>query len=644
MSDRLISLCMIVKNEEDSLERCLQSVYRYLDEIILVDTGSTDSTVDIAKKYTDNIYHFEWINDFSAARNVSLQYATGKWILCLDADDYMEEKDIAHLRNVLSRLEPEEGIVYHQPYISMLGEDERGNLNVSKVVRVFPNYMGLLFHRPIHEQVYSTRGVALKSADLKIPIYHTGYQKSEIEKKDKHGRNLSIFKEMEKNTKYNAYDYFTLGNQYSVMENYAEALTIYQKGIAIAPPDGSWVADLYLSALTVMIRLGKLFDAWEFVEKYMLPYTKYSDVQTIIALLEHRLGFWKLSKQGFLDAIELAEQRTRNNLDPYLMSPEHSMNIPLENLAKIYEKEANLPQSIYYITKQLIANPQNIAALFKLVELMSLNESADSIVAFLHKLLNIEDHIREIKLAKIAVSIGNRELASHFVEQGDTLNRLEPHEVLRYHLLHHNKERFTRFVSRYDWQRSEHHPQLLKHLALGTIVWGIDIWSEVPEKLYEYPHLDIARKLRDGTDISQESEINNVLFEILTDLYLLKQDNVYGDLIDRIATLDLINNLTSYFFQTHQISTALQYASHLLDNDALNAKNSINLAFLYLGQGNIEEAINWLNYTMSLEPKSKDVILLMCSICNDPITKEELKKRLLAIEPRYASLSMFRSL
>ena len=82
-----ISLCMIVKNEEDVIGRCLDSVSDLVDEINIVDTGSTDRTKEIVAKYTDRIFDFEWIDDFSAARNFSFQQATRQYILWLDADD-----------------------------------------------------------------------------------------------------------------------------------------------------------------------------------------------------------------------------------------------------------------------------------------------------------------------------------------------------------------------------------------------------------------------------------------------------------------------------------------------------------------------------------------------------------------------------
>src|SRR5690625_4581747 len=81
--DKLLSVCMIVKNEEKVLERCLESIHGIADEIVIVDTGSTDKTKEIATKYTDKLYDFKWINDFSKARNYAASKAIGEWIFVI---------------------------------------------------------------------------------------------------------------------------------------------------------------------------------------------------------------------------------------------------------------------------------------------------------------------------------------------------------------------------------------------------------------------------------------------------------------------------------------------------------------------------------------------------------------------------------
>jgi len=93
-----LSLCMIVKNEEEYLQECLASVEDVVDEIILVDTGSTDRTVEIAGQFDAEVHHIPWNDDFAAARNESIKHASGDWILQLDADERLDPESKKELR------------------------------------------------------------------------------------------------------------------------------------------------------------------------------------------------------------------------------------------------------------------------------------------------------------------------------------------------------------------------------------------------------------------------------------------------------------------------------------------------------------------------------------------------------------------
>ena len=106
-----LSLCMIVKNEEDVLDRCLNCVKDIADEIIIVDTGSTDNTKNIAERYTRHIYDFTWIDDFSAARNASFAKATMDYVMWLDADDVIDEQNQAKLKHLITHLKSDVDMV-----------------------------------------------------------------------------------------------------------------------------------------------------------------------------------------------------------------------------------------------------------------------------------------------------------------------------------------------------------------------------------------------------------------------------------------------------------------------------------------------------------------------------------------------------
>ena len=101
----MLSVCMIVKNEEALLNDCLASVKSVADEVIVVDTGSDDKTVEIAESHGARIFTIEWTDDFSAARNFSLEQAKGNWILVVDADEHLAEEDLEKVRNWISKKE-----------------------------------------------------------------------------------------------------------------------------------------------------------------------------------------------------------------------------------------------------------------------------------------------------------------------------------------------------------------------------------------------------------------------------------------------------------------------------------------------------------------------------------------------------------
>lgn len=152
-----ISLCMIVKNEQDTLECCLQSVRDIVDEIIIVDTGSIDQTKDIASKWSAHIFDFEWIDDFRAARNFSFAKATMDYILWLDADDVLLSEDSQKLARLKCSMSSEVDAVSMQYYCDF---DDYGNvtLNVrrTRMVKRSRNYQ---WEGAVHEDLLINNGI-----------------------------------------------------------------------------------------------------------------------------------------------------------------------------------------------------------------------------------------------------------------------------------------------------------------------------------------------------------------------------------------------------------------------------------------------------------------------------------------------------
>jgi len=96
-----LSLCMIVKNEQQFLPDCLESVRNIVDQIVIIDTGSVDNTVEIAKRYSSEVHYFKWCDDFSAARNESIKYASGDWIFWIDADERLLPESVPEIKKLM---------------------------------------------------------------------------------------------------------------------------------------------------------------------------------------------------------------------------------------------------------------------------------------------------------------------------------------------------------------------------------------------------------------------------------------------------------------------------------------------------------------------------------------------------------------
>lgn len=159
-----ISLCMIVKNEEDTLERCLNSALDIAEEIIIADTGSTDKTKEIAERLGAKVYDFPWIDDFSAARNFAFSKANMDYILWLDADDILLPEDAEKLLRLKSELEPEVDIVMMR---YNTGFDEAGRVTFSYYrERLVKREKGFLWREPVHE--YLEIGGKVINADIAV--------------------------------------------------------------------------------------------------------------------------------------------------------------------------------------------------------------------------------------------------------------------------------------------------------------------------------------------------------------------------------------------------------------------------------------------------------------------------------------------
>lgn len=187
-----VSLCMIVRNEENNLAECLEAVAPLLDEIVIVDTGSTDATKAIAARYTPHVYDFAWCDNFAAARNESLRHATGDWILWLDADDRLSAENIAKLAALLEQLDDRPRSYFMDTVLHYAYECEGTQLLTHE--RLFRRHADIRWRGRVHEQLSpGPTDLQYETIWINIRIDHLGYQSATL-KQRKCQRNVRLLR------------------------------------------------------------------------------------------------------------------------------------------------------------------------------------------------------------------------------------------------------------------------------------------------------------------------------------------------------------------------------------------------------------------------------------------------------------------
>lgn len=164
-------MCMIVKNEAANIPEVLESAKRFADEIVIVDTGSTDQTVEVARFYTPHVHHYAWHDDFASARNFSLEKARGSYCLWLDADDRIDEPHAANIRSLKEYFDGMKAFAFE------LQDIRNGQLHASLMqIRCIPNRLDVRFHGKVHESIdWQAVQDPVQVVDTDIVIRHYGY-------------------------------------------------------------------------------------------------------------------------------------------------------------------------------------------------------------------------------------------------------------------------------------------------------------------------------------------------------------------------------------------------------------------------------------------------------------------------------------
>lgn len=274
MEQVTLSLCMIAKNESGNIGRCLQSAKEFVDEIIVVDTGSTDDTVDIARRMGATVIEAEWQDDFSLARNVSLDRATGNWILFLDCDEELAPGSGSELRALIRDSR------YEAYFIQVANLTETDSKLLAPSVRLFRNRKIFRFEGRIHEQIaisiianHGQQGIGQCS----ISIIHHGYNGKQYNIQAKIRRNLKLLgitADQEKD----GFFYYNLGVEHLRLREMEKALNCFLKASKLTAANLGYAPILALRTAATLMDLSRYRDAIRHLKYYQGIYGNYNDL------------------------------------------------------------------------------------------------------------------------------------------------------------------------------------------------------------------------------------------------------------------------------------------------------------------------------------------------------------------------------
>jgi len=264
-SPATLALVMIARDEAASIARCLRSVSAFVDQMIVLDTGSTDATASIARELGAEVHHWAWQDDFAAARNVALDHSNSDWNLVLDADEWIAG-DGRLLRRAVqgARSGLFLGLLPIHSSVNLKGSvaaDEQRAVACSWLPRLLPR--GVRYAGRVHEQPQS----ALPRRQLALDIGHDGYLRHKLEHKKGRNRNL-LLKSVEEEPG-NAYLHYQLGKDYEVYAEYALAIPCYEQALQRVSSSEGYRHDLVVRMIFCLKKAGLLEIGYQFAQDEM---------------------------------------------------------------------------------------------------------------------------------------------------------------------------------------------------------------------------------------------------------------------------------------------------------------------------------------------------------------------------------------
>lgn len=334
-----LALIMIARDEADTIARCLDSARGVVDEMIVLDTGSSDATVEIARAHGAQVHHFDWVDDFSAARNAALALSSSAWNLVLDADEWIDGTR-AELDAVLAG-PPLIGLLPISSEFDLAGRVERATSYIPRLLPRDVRYAGR-----IHEQPQST----LPRQRLALAVHHDGYRQAVLARK--HGRNEALLLRALEEHPEEPYLLYQLGKNHETGGDFAGAVPSYRQALALSDHDAAFRHDLVVRAIYTMKKAQLHQEGIALADAEMPNWQQSPDYY--FALGDLLLDWTTLNPEAADELLPMVEASFQRCLEigdqPQLDGSVHGRgsHLAAHNLAVLYEGLGNIPRAEAY--------------------------------------------------------------------------------------------------------------------------------------------------------------------------------------------------------------------------------------------------------------------------------------------------------
>jgi tetratricopeptide (TPR) repeat protein len=310
-----VSLCMIVRDSARTLRPCLASIAPWVDELIVVDTGSTDDTPEIARSFGAHVHHFPWCDDFAVARNESLKYATGDWVFWMDSDDTITEENGRKLRDFASQ-SPADAPMAFVMQVHCPGA-EGDDVTVVDHVKLFQNLPDLRFEGRIHEQILAAiRRLNGEVAWTDIFVTHSGSDHSPAGRHRKQQRDLRLLELELQDRPDHPFALFNVGMTYADMERHDEAVDSLRRSLAVSNTQESHVRKAYALLTSSLTQLDRLDEACAACTAGLQHYPHDAELHFRTGIIGQRQDRLDDAVAAYRAALDNREERHFSSMDP----------------------------------------------------------------------------------------------------------------------------------------------------------------------------------------------------------------------------------------------------------------------------------------------------------------------------------------